>query len=69
MKRKRIQQVVADLSMGKQLLKDKKKAVKHAKGKLEKENQARALKVMKKSIKALEDQKDIIERGGVIPLE
>jgi hypothetical protein len=68
MKCKRIQQVTAELSKGERLLKEKKKAVKRARGKLAKSNQKRTLKVMKKSVEALEDQKEIIEQGGAIPI-
>jgi hypothetical protein len=69
MKRKRIQQVAAELSNGAKLVKEKKAAVKHAKGKIAKSNQKLELKVMKKSVEALEDQKQIIEQGGQIPVE
>lgn len=69
MKQKRIQQVTAELSEGEKLLKAGKKAIKYTKGKLAKDNKTRALKVMKKSVAALEDQKEIILRGGEIPIE
>jgi hypothetical protein len=69
MRRKRIQQVAAEQVEGEQLLKDERKAVKRAKGKLAKDNRTRALKAMKKSVEALADQKEIIERGGEIPVD
>jgi hypothetical protein len=66
MKRKRIQQVATEQSVTEKLLREKKDDVKHAKGKLNKSNQRRALKVMKKYAQALEDQKEVIRKGGQI---
>jgi hypothetical protein len=69
MKHKRIQQVTAELANGAKLVEEKKAAVKHAKGRIAKSNQKRELKVMKKCVEALQDQKQIIEQGGQIPVE
>jgi hypothetical protein len=69
MKHKRVQQVEAELAQGQKLLNEQKKAVRRAKGKLARDNERRALKVMKKSVEALEDQEEIIARGGQIPVE
>jgi hypothetical protein len=68
MKHKRIQQLEAELANGEKLLNEEKKAVKHAKGKVAKDNKTRALKVMKKSVAALEEQEEIIRQGGQIPV-
>jgi hypothetical protein len=66
MKRKRIPELEAEVAQGDKLISEEKKAVKRAKGKVAKDNKRRALKVMKKSVAALQDQEDIIRRGGRI---
>jgi hypothetical protein len=69
MRYKRIQQLEAELVNCEKLLDQEKKEIKRAKGKVAKDNKKRALKVMKKSVEALEDQKEVIKRGGQIPVE
>jgi hypothetical protein len=68
MKYKRIQELEAEIANGEKLLNQEKKAAKHAKGKVAKDNKARALKVIKKSVAALADQEEIIRQGGEIPV-
>jgi hypothetical protein len=68
MKYKRIQQLETELVDGEKLLNEEKRAAKRAKGKVAKDNKARALKVMKKAVAALEEQEEIIKQGGQIPV-
>ena len=68
MKYKRIQELEAELANGEKLLNAEKKAAKRAKGKVAKDNKTRALKVMSKAVAALEDQEEIIKKGGEIPV-
>ena len=68
MKHKRIQQLEAERLNGEKLLNQVKKAAKSAKGKVAKDNKTRALKVMKKAVAALEEQEEIIRKGGEIPV-
>ena len=68
MKYKRIQELEVELANGEKLLNAEKKAAQRAKGKVAKDNKTRALKVMKKAVAALEEQEEIIKKGGEIPV-
>jgi hypothetical protein len=68
MENKRIQTVAAELADSKKLLKQEKKNLKKAKGKLAKDNKKRVMQVIEAAVEALEDQQTIIKNGGQIPV-
>ena len=69
MKRKtKVRKIAAAVAESKQLVRREKKRLKKTRNKIARDNKKRTLKVLKKSLKSLEDQRDVLKAGVPIPV-
>jgi hypothetical protein len=68
MKTKSLRRTNTEIAKGEQLLRQETDELRKSRGKVARGNKKRTLKVMKKAVKALEEQKDIIRAGTPIPV-